>query len=144
MKPLHVAMIAGGAVGAFFLYKTWAANQAPQVYGPVAVTNDPNLISQPGQVYPYAAPTPPRVDNQSQPWYNGSQAANPQQTVKGLDTNFVQNVQYVQGTAQIASSVKSIWGDLSDLFGSNTNPTTDVNSTDSSGGFDWNNLAFWN
>lgn len=126
-------------VGGYLLYmKSKAVGvQAPSSLTPYSVA--PNLMSQPQQVFPFNSQTPvQRQDNSNQPWYQATRnfitpaAAGPQG-----DTNFLQNVQYVQGVSEIGKSVASLWDDLSASFGSSSAPDTSTPAVQSTGGIDW-------
>ncbi len=119
---IAIALGIGGAAGAYLLWKKF--------YGQGAVAGDvvtpyanSQLVAQPGLAYPFQAPQAARNDNQSEPWYGGSRQFNTQTAAAtsplGVDLNFMRNVNYVSGFADISSSLTSIWDDLGvqDWFG---------------------------
>lgn len=71
--------------------------------------------SQPGLTYPFRPTVDPRVDNQNQPWYGGTnfQGA-PQQLQTVKDT-----AGYLSAGSSIVHSISDIWGELNigSLFG---------------------------
>lgn len=142
-----IALSAGAAVGLFFLYRKF--------YGQGAVAGDvitpyanPQLLAQPGIVYPYQPNQAPRNDNQSEPWYGGSRAFNTQTAAQssplGVDLNFLTNVNYVKGFADVTNSLTSIWDDLgvSDWFNNESVAFTEESVSDFAGdSFNWDSLT---
>lgn len=103
-----------GVGAAVVAYALWRKNQAANPSMPLSNPSNAQP-SQPSQQYPWSPITPARVDNQSQPWYNGSTA------FKGGP---VDTLNYSAGALKAGSSVihslGDIWGDFSDMFGGNT------------------------
>lgn len=137
-------LIGAAGFGAYFLYSHFMKGQvqAPASLTPYSVA--PNLMGQPSQTFPFNSQTPVvRQDNSNQPWYQANRnfiAPTTAAAQAGFDTNFLQNVQYVQGVSEIGKSVASLWSDLSDLFSSNDSPNTAVSSVKTAGdagGIDW-------
>lgn len=127
-------------VGGYFLYKKMMNSQLQSPTSLAAVTTNPNLISQPSQSYPYVQPVGPRVDNSNQPWYGANRSfISDANAGVSFDQNFLNNVAYVKGTAEIGKSVASLWSDLSDMFGSSDEPTIDFD-TEQSSSFNWDSL----
>lgn len=137
------ALVLGGlAVGGFLVWRMFrvGALQSPSSLSPYNTA--PDIGGQPSAQYPYRPVQTPRADAGNQPWYQGNRDFIQPQTSVG-DPNFLKNVQYVKGVADISSSVASIWDDLSGLFGTQDDPNTGKNNIVSadSGGIDWANLG---
>lgn len=148
MKTGVVVLLSlAGAGGAYFLWKRFYGQGAVagNVVTPYA---NSQLVAQPGLQYPFVAPQAARNDNQSQPWYGGSRQFNTQtaaaQSPLGADLNFMKNVNYVSGFADITSSLSSVWDDLgvSDWFGSGGDELafTDDVSDFAGDNFSWDSL----
>lgn len=146
MKNQTLLIIAGlaaaGGIG-FVLWRSRNQNQLPIIAGPtgqVAGVN-PQLLTQPSQVYPsqYGSGQVQRQDTASQPWYGGTRA--PLSVQPNVDQNFIQNVQYAKGAADIISSVSSIWDDLNlgSLWQDDGAYFSEDDSSEMS--WDWGNIA---
>lgn len=144
-------LLIGGAVaiGGFLLFKKFYGQgaNAGNVITPYA--ND-QLLAQPSLAYPFRAPQSPRNDNQSEPWYGGSRQFNTQVAVQsGIDQNFMANVGYVKGFADITSSLGSIWDDLGvgDWFSSEDPESIDFGDwgavDDMGDSFNWDSLTMF-
>ena len=133
---------AAGLIG--FLWWRNTQSQIPMIAGPGQPMSsvNPNLLTQPSQAYPsqYGSGQVQRQDTASQPWYGGPR---PQDATAGLvDQNFIQNVNLAKGSAEIVSSLTSIWDDLN--LGSIWNDDGSYFQEDSSGediSWDWGNIA---
>lgn len=137
------ALILGSlAVGGFVIYKMFQVKslQSPSSLSPYNTA--PNLMAQPQQNYPYTPAPVPRADSGNQPWYQGNRNFIQPQAPVG-DQNFLQNVQYLKGAADISSSVASIWDDLSGMFGTQADPAPQKNNVvgPQAGGIDWGSLG---
>lgn len=108
-----MALILLGVGGAGFLAYKYFFNRPALTGDPGQMFAQPNanLMAQPSQSYPYKASTPPRVDNQSEPWYGGSRLFNLAPDMKGLSS-----LQSLAGdigaVSDISSSLSSLWSDL--------------------------------
>lgn len=144
-------LLIGGAVavGGFFLFKKFYGQgaMAGNVVTPYA---NPQLLAQPSLAYPFQAPQSPRNDNQSEPWYGGSRQFNTQVSNQSMiDQNFVANVGYVKGFADITGSLASVWDDLGvGSWFSSEDPSSidfgDWGAVDDFGSeFNWDSLNMW-
>lgn len=106
-----------GAAGLFILVSKKPGAQVPDAGGVKASTGGYSP-SQPSQLYPWRAITPPRVDNRSQPWYNGPNVAMMAPKPSGM----VEAAAALQAGSSVIHSLKDIWGDLSPI------PTNDDQS----------------
>ena len=119
-----------GVGAAAVAYALWRKNQAANPSMPLSNPGNAQP-SQPSQQYPWAPITPARVDNQNQPWYNGS---------KNFQGGPVDTLNMTAGALKAGSSVvhslSDIWGDLSDAFGGNSPADNLIASAD-----DWDMWA---
>lgn len=138
-KYLIFAGILGGGFLAYQMIIKNRLQQSTSLTPFAAGSPNPNLVSQPAQTYPFQAAVPQRADNSNQPWYQGNR--NFIQPTS-FDTNFLQNVQYVKGVAEITKSVSSIWDDLGGLFSTQESPDVAMNGEDDDWGVDWSALSF--
>lgn len=131
-------LLIGGAVGLGAAWYFWRMS-TNQTSNATQASANPQLITQPSQAYPYTTQPQVRQDNVSQPWYNGNQSVVGAKVPAMGDTNFAQNVAYVQGFSDITESVASMWDTLGGLFGSRSSPEVASNYEDTSS-VDWSNL----
>lgn len=106
-----------GAAGLFILVSKKPGAQVPDAGGVKASTGGYSP-SQPSQLYPWRAITPPRVDNRNQPWYNGPSVAMMAPKPSGM----MEAASALQAGSSVIHSLKDIWGDLSPV------PTNDADS----------------
>lgn len=137
---IGVAALAG--VGVWMFMRNRQGAVAGNIITPWA-EKLPNL-GQPAQNYPFVPNSPPRNDNQSAPWYGQSRSFD--QNPTGLvDVNFMKNLGYVKGSAEIVSSLSSIWDDLgvAGWFGSDDATAFDMSEDVFAGGssFDWGSIV---
>lgn len=144
MKSSTAILVVGGVASVAGIgYLLWKKNSegVPVLAGPgqqVGSVN-PALLTQPSQVYPsqYGSGQVVRQDTASQPWYGGARPVDASANL--VDQNFIQNVQYAKGTADIISSVGSIWDDLN--LGSLWESEGSYFEEDSSSEIDWGSWA---
>lgn len=94
---------------------TWLVFRKKDAMQPAVPTSYPTNYqpAQPSQMYPWMPISPPRVDNQNQPWYVG-----PRGFMQGPAENSMVNfAQTVQAGASVVHSLSDVWGDLAGIFG---------------------------
>lgn len=125
MKTWHVVLgLAVVGVGGFLVYRKFSGNPRVENVGGGLLDWAPSRSSQPSNQYPFTPFPVPRLDTgpiSNQPWFSGNLqrfSPNGPGIGSGLDQNFMRNVSYVKGTADIVGAVKDIWSDLgvSDWF----------------------------
>lgn len=117
----NLILIVGGGAAAFLAYKL-TFGKAPRVPGSYPVNYAPQQPNGGAQgVYPSQPTTAPRVDNQSQPWYNNSKL--PMQTfgTGPQPSGLVGLAQQVSAGANIVNSLSDVWGNVSGFFDSGDN-----------------------
>lgn len=104
------AVAVGGVAMYFYSRKQASLTNSP-------VSNPSNYQpAQPSLKYPWSAIFPPRVDNQNQPYANGSKAP----FMQGLSSQVAQNpLGAIQAGSSVVHSLSDVWGSLSDAFGGN-------------------------
>lgn len=111
----------GGAAVAFLIYKYTVTPTQSYSNTSVNPNSNPNYTSGDQAAYPFVANVPPRMDNSNQSWANNNRAAisgvsSPQLDVNLTNTNMFASV--LKSGSSIIDSGQSIWGDVSDWFGS--------------------------
>lgn len=125
MKPgvMILGLVAAGAAVYF-----WKRNQAANPSLPYVANGTPANPSQPSQMYPFTAPTAQRADNANQPWYNGSSSF---MTGPAMPSGLSGLAVDLKAGSSIVHSLSDVWGDMSALFGSNTDdPKSNLIATD--------------
>jgi len=118
MKPVHLLLIGGGALVAYFFYRK------KQSADPAMPFSNPRS-AQPSQMYPWQANQPARVDNKNQPWYNGDRSF-----MVGPVSDLQNAAMDLKAGASVIHSLGDIWGDMSDWFGGNNDKSNLIASSD--------------
>lgn len=119
-----------GVGAACVAYAFWKKNQAAQPSMPLSNPGNAQP-AQPSQQYPWAPTNPARVDNQSQPWYNGSTA------FQGGPVDYLnQTAGALKAGSSVVHSLSDIWGDFSNFFGGDSASDNLIASAD-----DWDMWA---
>lgn len=139
-------LVAGGLA---FLFIRRNGQGLPVIAGPTTIGSsvNPQVITQPSQLYPVTGPQPVRQDTASEPWSATSLPPNSASlAVSGLQSTAMD----LKAVSSVVSSVKSIWDDLDiSSWWSGSSEATQTQdwfapSTTNSSGFSWNNyLGVW-
>lgn len=107
-KAILLMAVIGG--GAFLAYRQFMKPAMTGDPGQQFPQPNQSLLTQPAVQYPFKPSTPPRVDNQSQPWYGGSRLFNatPDMNLSSWQSTALD----FKAGSEIVKSVSSIWDDL--------------------------------